>query len=99
MAWPTLARPIVAIGLAAGVGWPGQAGGPEAAVMASAKASSTWGLVAVSREAAMTPGAAPERPLLKCRATPCARLAANQASANFAWLAGLSSEAGSHAEA
>ena len=44
--------------------------------MASAKASSTAGFIAVSRAAAMASGGAPARPLLKCSDTVHSRAAA-----------------------
>ena len=47
-------------------GTPAKAGGPSAALMASAKASIAAGLVAVSRAAAIASAGAPARPLLKC---------------------------------
>ena len=49
---------------------PGHAGGASAAQMTSANASSTCGLVAVSRQAAIASGAPPAMPLLTCSVTP-----------------------------
>ena len=79
-------------------GMPGSAGSRSAATMASAKASSTAGFVAVSRARAMSSAGAPASPLLKCRANAHCRLAATRASTSAPRASSASSAAGSQAE-
>ena len=67
-------------------------------MIASAKASSTAGFVAVSRAAAMASAGAPARPLLKCSDDRQCRAAANSASASRACRSVRSSAAGSQAD-
>ena len=67
-------------------------------MMASAKAVSTSGFMAVFRAASIAAAGAPASPLLKWKRTGQWRLAANQASTSRAWFCGLSSAAGIQAE-
>src|SRR5262245_35620466 len=59
---------------------PGNAGGPPPAQMASAKASSTAGFIAVSLAAAISSAGAPASPLLKCSDISQWRVLSNSAS-------------------